>query len=91
MGLLFLARRDPRDVAPRRGGQGAVREGVEQGGERGRRPSQVAREECPAGSWRDKDPWSKVASRVHDAAMNAMTLSVLTSRDAVFRGLEVGK
>ncbi|MEK7866044.1 MAG: hypothetical protein AAB434_05130 [Planctomycetota bacterium] len=54
-------------------------------------PSQVSGEECSAGSWLDEDPWSKMAGRVYGAAINAMTLSVLTGRDTVYRGLKVGK
>ncbi|GEM_PF-6488790 len=54
-------------------------------------PSQISGEECSAGSWLEEDPWSKMAGRVYGAAINAMTLSVLTGRDTVYRGLKVGK
>ncbi len=54
-------------------------------------PSQCSGEECSAGSWQDEDPWSKVAGRVYCTAINAMTLSVLTGRDTLYRGLKLGK
>lgn len=54
-------------------------------------PSQCSGEECSAGSWQDEDPWSKLAGRVYCTAINAMTLSVLTGRDTLYRGLKLGK